>query len=168
MKPAEEKIVKAWSGQASLEMRTAMAGRILVINDAQEILELFCEILEPEGYEVIMFSFAPRELDEIERLRPDLIILDVIFGSERLGWQLLQKLKMHRSTNTIPVIVCTAATREVRDIEGYLQAQGIQLVPKPFDIDALLLAVERAFQVSEHAGQTLLNRPDDSARETNQ
>ncbi len=128
-----------------------MATRIMVINDTQEILDLFRQILEPEGYEVILSSFAPNELQEIERHQLDLLILDLIFGDERPGWQLLQKLRMHRSTQKIPVIICTAAIREVREIEGYLHAQGVEVVPKPFDVDALLAAVERALQLPKYS-----------------
>lgn len=121
-----------------------MATRVLVVNDTQEILEAFRELLEEEGYEVVLYSYAIMDMREIERILPDLIILDYIFGGERSGWQMLQKLKMHRSTEKIPVIVCTAATNAVREIEGYLQAQGITLVPKPFDIDTLLDAVKQS------------------------
>jgi DNA-binding response OmpR family regulator len=97
------------------------------------------------------------DMDEIEHITPDVIVLDYILGGEKSGWQMLQKLKMRRSTATIPVIVCTAATREVREIEGYLQAQGIALVPKPFDIDMLLDAIKRGLSATsataEHARQ---------------
>ncbi|MGH2484539.1 MAG: response regulator [Ktedonobacterales bacterium] len=118
-----------------------MAQRILVINDTPEILELFEELLAGEGYEVVLYSFATHDTDEILRHHPDLIILDYIFGGERQGWQLLQKLKMRRETAKIPVIICTAAVREVREIEGFLLAKGVGVVPKPFDIDDLLAAV---------------------------
>src|SRR5215831_14324309 len=111
------------------------------------MLELFRELLEAEGYEVALNSYAILDMDEIERIAPDVILLDYIFGGEKLGWQMLQKLKMRRTTASIPMIVCTAATREVREIEGYLQTQGIALVPKPFDIDTLLDAVKRAIVI---------------------
>jgi len=117
---------------------TAKPTRILVVNDTQEILDLFRMLLEEEGYEVILYSFAILDMQVVQHIAPDLIILDYIFGYERTGWQMLQKLKMTRSTANIPVIICTAAVREVRDIEGYLQAHGIRLVAKPFDIDELL------------------------------
>ena len=131
-----------------------MAKRILVINDTQEILELFREILEEAGYDVVLYSYAPQELREIERIQPDLVILDFIFGREKAGWQLLQKMKMRRSTAKIPVIVCTAAIREVREIEGQLKSQGVGLVPKPFDIDDLLLEVQRALEDAPHTAKT--------------
>lgn len=127
-----------------------MAVRILVVNDTQEILDLFREILEDEGYEVILYSYTIEEMAEVERIAPDLIILDYVFGYEKSGWQMLQKLKMTRTTESIPIIVCTAATREVRDIQGYLQAHGIRLLPKPFGIDELLSIVTHALQDPEH------------------
>ena len=121
-----------------------MTTRIMVINDTQEILELFRLILEPEGYEVALYSYAIRDMADIERVKPDLVIVDFFFGVERQGWQMVQKLKMNRRTASIPIIVCTAADQAVRDIEGYLQAKNIALVPKPFDIDDLLIAVKQA------------------------
>lgn len=129
-----------------------MAARILVINDTQEILELFQDLLgEEEGYDVVLFSYAPREMREIEEVHPDLIILDYIFGTEKSGWQTLQKLKMRRATASIPVIICTAAIREIREIEGYLEAKGVTVVPKPFDIDDLLSAVKKALTTKDSA-----------------
>jgi CheY-like chemotaxis protein len=126
-----------------------MPTRIMVVNDTQEILQLFREILTDEGYDVILYSYAIQDLDEIERAQPDLIILDYIFGEEQIGWQLLQKLKMHRPTAAIPVVVCTAAAQKVREMEGYLQSKGIGLVLKPFDIDDLLRAVAQALRTRD-------------------
>ncbi|HEX6818555.1 MAG TPA: response regulator [Ktedonobacterales bacterium] len=127
-----------------------MAIRVLVVNDTQEILDIFRDILQDEGYEVVLYSYTIEEMAEVERIAPDLIILDYVFGYEKAGWQMLQKLKMTRATENTPIIVCTAATREVRDIQGYLQAHGIRLLPKPFDIDELLITVKLALQDPQH------------------
>lgn len=122
-----------------------MAARILVINDSPDILELFRDILEGEaGYEVVLRGLAFRDIREVEQVKPDLIILDYLFGNERPGWQMLQLLKMHRSTAQIPVIICTAAIREVVDIEADLLSHDVRLVHKPFDIDDLLSTVTEA------------------------
>lgn len=118
-----------------------MAQRIMVINDTQEILELFEDLLTEEGYEVVLYSFGIRDLTEVKRVVPDLIILDLLFGGEDVGWQMLQKLKMSRSTARIPIIICTAAVKSAQEMEGYLKSKGIGLVLKPFDIEDLLAAV---------------------------
>ena len=133
---------------------------IMVVNDTQEILDLFREILTDEGYEVALYSYAIQDLDEIERVKPDLIILDYIFNQEQIGWQMLQKLKMRRSTESIPVIVCTAAVRQAHEMEGYLQSKGIGLVLKPFHIDDLLRAVRTALRVRED-GSSLVGESGD-------
>ncbi len=135
-----------------------MAARIMVVNDTPEILDMFLDLLHNEaGYEVVVYSYAIMDMREVEGVAPDLIILDYIFGRENLGWQMLQKLRMGRKTANIPVIVCTAATKEVHEIEGYLQSQGIRVVPKPFDIDALLETVKLALADPQHDA-ALLNR----------
>lgn len=127
--------------------------RILVVNDTKEILELFRDFLQKElGHQVTMMSFAPDELDRIEDEKPDLIIIDFIIGDREMeGWQLLQKLRMSRTTAKIPIIACTAAVRQVRESEAYLLEQGIEVVLKPFSLDQLEEAVRRALGLVEGA-----------------
>jgi len=132
--------------------------RILVVNDTKEILELFRDFLEKElGHQVTMMSFAPDELDRIADEKPDLIIIDFIIGDREMeGWQLLQKLRMHRPTAKIPIIACTAAVRQVRESEAYLLEQGIEVVLKPFSLDQLEGAVLRALGLE---GRTASPKP---------
>jgi DNA-binding response OmpR family regulator len=133
-----------------------MAARILVVNDTQEILELFRMILEGEGgYEVILSGFPMQEIEDVEQIKPDLIILDLVFGSEKTGMQMLQMLKMKRSTQSIPVIICTAALDLVREQEGYLNSQGVHLIYKPFDIDHLMTSVKRLLESHEHVSSAV-------------
>ena len=124
-------------------MSGARQRHLLVVNDTPEILDLFREILEEEGYRVSLSSYAFRDLDDIKCDRPDLIVLDFIIGDENHGWQLLQKLKMDRETASIPIIVCTAATDLVRELEGQLREKGVGIVLKPFDTDDHLLEVNQ-------------------------
>ncbi len=127
-----------------------MTQRILVVNDTQEILELFRMILEGEGYEVILSGFPIQKIHDVEVINPDLIILDFVFGDQKVGWQMLQMLKMQRSTESIPIIVCTAALDIVREQEGFLVSQGIHVIYKPFDIDHLITNVKQLLESHEH------------------
>jgi DNA-binding response OmpR family regulator len=127
-----------------------MGACILVVNDTQELLELFRMLLEAEGYKVVLAGFPIQQISDIEDINPDLIILDLVFGDQKTGWQMLQMLKMKRSTASIPVIVCTAALSAVREQEGYLVSQGVHVVFKPFDIDQLLTHVKQLLETHEH------------------
>jgi DNA-binding response OmpR family regulator len=133
-----------------------MAARILVVNDTQEILELFRMLLEEEeGYDVVLSGFPIQQVKEIEHIKPDLIILDLVLGDEKTGMQMLQMLKMQRSTATIPVLVCTAALQIVREQEGYLVSQGVHVVYKPFEIDDLMANVKQLLGSQEHVSSVI-------------
>jgi CheY-like chemotaxis protein len=124
------------------------AKHILVINDTKEILDLFKVLLEEEGYQVSLDNFSALDagvkLEEVKRLQPDALVLDFIIGGEPLGWQFLQLLKMDRGTKSIPVVICTAAVRQVEELESHLRTMGVETVLKPFDIDHVLTALARA------------------------
>jgi DNA-binding response OmpR family regulator len=133
-----------------------MKPRILVVNDTQEILELFRMLLEEEeGYDVVLSGFPIQQVKEIEHIKPDLIILDLVLGDEKTGMQMLQMLKMQRSTATIPVLVCTAALQIVREQEGYLVSQGVHVVYKPFEIDDLMANVKQLLGSHEHISSVI-------------
>ena len=136
---------------ASAKSTVADRKRIVVINDTKEILELFRDVLEGElGHEVILMSFAPDELSRIVDSDPDLLIIDFVIGDREMeGWQLLQKMRMHRATAGIPIVACTAAVKQVRESEAYLLEQGIEVVLKPFTIEQLESAVQRALQLDD-------------------
>jgi DNA-binding NtrC family response regulator len=118
--------------------------KIMVVNDTSDILELFREILTDEGYEVITHSFEIHTLEPVEAVMPDLVIVDQIFGEEKPGWQLIQLLRMTRRTENIPIVVCSGALKQVQELESHLKNMQIEVVAKPFRINDLLGAVERA------------------------
>jgi len=133
----------------------------MVVNDTQDILDLFRDLLEEEGYRVSLYSFAFQDLAEVKQRKPDLVILDFIIGGEAQGWQLLQKMRMDRETMSIPIIVCTAAIALIRELEGRLRDKNVGIILKPFDIDDLLREVSRALAeaatqgLEDKSGQTL-------------
>lgn len=115
---------------------------ILVVNDTEEILDLFRTILEELGHRVTAWSFSPDDLSRVTDVAPDLVILDLLMGPTELqGWALLQKMRMHPPTEDIPVIVCSAATNWVREQEGWLASNGVKVVLKPFRVTDLERAV---------------------------
>ncbi len=120
-----------------------MPAHVLVIDDDQSILELFRLILEPEGYQVTLSKSAFEDVQEVDQLKPDLIIMDFKLGRHEDGFLLLQKIKMYRPTKDIPIILCTAAVDIVVEQENVLREKGIPILYKPFDVDELLMVVER-------------------------
>jgi CheY-like chemotaxis protein len=122
---------------------------IVVINDDPAILALFDELLSDEGYTVTLDNFQRQTADllgVIREFQPDLVIMDFIIGGELKGWQLVQATKMDRRVRDIPVIICTAAVKQVTELSEQLDSVGVQVVIKPFDIDVLLDVMDRIWQ----------------------
>ena len=131
------------------------ARHILVVNDTEEILDLFRDIIEGLGHEMTAWSFSPDDLAKVTEIEPDLIILDLMLGPTELqGWALLQKLRMSPPTESIPVIVCTAATNWVREQEGWLAANAVKVVLKPFKVRHLEHAIRQAIELPDVAASS--------------
>lgn len=113
-----------------------MAARIVIIDDDEDILELFSDILKAEGYEVHLRKLIFEDLADVVHLAPHLIVLDLLLGNQREGWTFLQRLKSHLPTASLPLILCTAANL-TPDQQSYIQQQGIPILFKPFDLDEL-------------------------------
>ena len=122
---------------------------VLVVNDTEEVLELFRDIIEGMGHRMTALSYAPDDLAEVAKIKPDLAIVDLLFGAEGTGLQLVQKMRMHPPTAKIPVVICTGDVKHAREQEGWLAANGINMVLKPFEVDKLELAITKAFRLSE-------------------
>lgn len=126
-----------------------IATRIMVINDDQDILDLYELLLEDEGYEVVTSKLAFEHPIAVESLHPDLVILDLKFGTELEGWKMMQKLRMYRPTSKLPIIVSTAAVNQAREQEDHLRAEGIGIIYKPFQIEQFSQAVQQVLAAVE-------------------
>jgi CheY-like chemotaxis protein len=120
-----------------------------VVNDTEEIIELFRDIIEGMGHRISATTFAPEELAEVKKAKPDIVIVDLMMDGEARGWQLVQKMRMSPDTAEIPIVVCTAATEAVREQEGWLTANAIKIVLKPFKVDDLELAITKGLELPD-------------------
>jgi CheY-like chemotaxis protein len=120
----------------------AKAPCILVVNNSLHLLNLFHGILEGESeYDIEISNYAFESIDSVARLNPKLIILDFERAGQKEEWQLLQLLKLHDATTTIPILLCVIAVQEFREQEAHFTKQGIQLLYKPFNREELLASV---------------------------
>jgi DNA-binding response OmpR family regulator len=126
---------------------------ILAINNNPDVLSLFTDLLEDEGYRVSTQVYVDHDLPGIEATKPDLLILDYMWASEDDGWSLLQMLRMNPPTARVPIILCTGAVARVRETDGHLATMGIEVIFKPFNIEQLLETIERCLNTT---GRTAL------------
>jgi CheY-like chemotaxis protein len=119
---------------------------VLIINDTQEILSLMQELLEDEGYRVTSW-LALLDIEKVKALAPDVVVQDLLFeGMQETGWKFLQLVRLDPELARIPLILCTAAVRTVKEPEmaDQLDRLGVSVVLKPFLIEDLLSAISGA------------------------
>lgn len=126
---------------------------ILALDDSPDILSLYQEVLEGEQYHVSTGTFANHDVDQIATMCPDLVILDFIQGGDQGPLRAVEALRRDSRIGGIPVILCTGALRQVAPIRPQLKALGVQVISKPFNIDALLEAVTSLLAPVPSAGQ---------------
>ena len=110
---------------------------VLVVDDEEAIRSALCDILELEGYTVRGVANGWEALQEAERHRPELVLLDMQMPIMD-GWGFARALRERGITVTI--LVLTAATNAERWARE-IQADG--WMSKPFDLDQLITEVER-------------------------
>jgi CheY-like chemotaxis protein len=118
--------------------------RIAVINDDTAFLDLMRDLLETEGgYHALICREWEDAHGFVKEHKPALLILDIRIGGEERGWTILNLLTLDPATRHIPIIVCSAAIQSLHEHQDLLSKYGICALPKPFDLDTLLEAVER-------------------------
>ena len=109
--------------------------KILIVDDNELIIEVMTYILENKGYEVMSLHDGDEVFNQVKAGHPDLIILDDSLPGMN-GRDICQLLKLNRSTQNLPVIMCSGND----DIEESLLQKGApnDVLQKPFDINSLI------------------------------
>ena len=112
---------------------------ILVVDDDADIAR-FIEInLRLEGFDVVVARDGLEAMVEIERSRPDLVLLDVMMPRID-GVELCRQLRADTSTVSLPVIMLTAKSLSADKVVG-LTAGADDYIIKPFDTLELVARV---------------------------
>ena len=119
---------------------------ILVIDDEQDIRELVADILQDEGYSARLARNSQTAFEEINRAEPDLIILDIwLKDSEFDGIDILKRTK--RDNPNVPVVIISGHGNVEIAVAAVKQG-AYDFIEKPFNIDQLLVVIERALEAS--------------------
>lgn len=114
--------------------------RILVIEDQEDLAELYESALTKAGYDVTLAYTGEEGVAEFETRHPDAVLMDMTLP-EMHGTKVLEKIR--GLSTSVPVLVVTGETlAESRDV---CQRLGVQeYLSKPVDVNQLLRSVERA------------------------
>jgi two-component system alkaline phosphatase synthesis response regulator PhoP len=111
--------------------------KIAVVEDELSLSEMVRMNLELDGYKVVCFDNGAVAWEHFENdLNYELIILDVMLP----GMNGVEVCKRIREQSSVPILFLSAKGTTSDRIEG-LKAGGNDYIPKPFDLEELLLRV---------------------------
>jgi two-component system, cell cycle response regulator DivK len=117
-----------------------MAGeRILVVEDNEKNMKLFCDVLQATGYATLEATSGEEAVELTVAHEPALVLMDVqLPGID--GLEALARLRQDDRTAAIPVLALTAQAM-TGDRERFLEAGFDGYLSKPVDITELIQAV---------------------------
>jgi CheY-like chemotaxis protein len=115
--------------------------KILVIEDNFEIRENTSELLELEGHEIVLAINGREGINLAKQHLPDIILCDIMMP-EADGYTVFSELKDDKSTSGISFIFVTASA-EQKEIRAGLEMGANAYIRKPFQMEELILAINR-------------------------
>ena len=120
---------------------------ILVVDDHRLNAELLREMLATRGYHAIVVSSAAAAEEQIQRLAPDLILLDVIMPG-KTGYELCRELKDDPQTRLIPVVMITGLNAHEDRLKA-IEAGADDFLSKPVSPEELFTRVKSSLKLKE-------------------
>jgi CheY-like chemotaxis protein len=124
-------------------MVTAL-GRVLVVDDEPQVVEMLRELLAELGYTVETAGHGAAALQRVPEFKPDVVLLDLQMPGLS-GLQVLEVLR--RDHPGLPVVIVTGNT-DADVARGTLARGAFNYLRKPFDFDVLARVVAAAVMVA--------------------
>jgi CheY-like chemotaxis protein len=116
------------------------ASKVLLVDDEDSLRKVMRDLLEREGYVVTEARDGVQALDQVDRVGPDIIVLDLnLPGLD--GYGVLSHLRSRPATANIPVIVLTAKGDEDNEVRVF-ELGADDFLTKPFRARALSARLE--------------------------
>ena len=116
------------------------ASKVLLVDDEDSLRKVMKDLLERDGYDVTEARDGVQALDQVDRVGPDIIVLDLnLPGLD--GYGVLSHLRSRPATAGIPVIVLTAKGDEDNEVRVF-ELGADDFLTKPFRARALSARLE--------------------------
>lgn len=121
-----------------------MKGKILIVDDDQDIVTMLQDRLEASGYRTVTAGDGQRGLELVDQESPNLLLLDLCLPRLK-GMDVLRRLSQTRNMDDLPVIVMTAVGTIPDAVEAMRQG-AYDFLLKPLDKDHLMIVIQKALE----------------------
>ncbi|MFB9844469.1 response regulator [Mucilaginibacter ginsenosidivorans] len=116
-----------------------MSKHVLVVEDSEELISLYRDLLEPDGYRLSFLAGSDDIIQHITELQPDIVLLDFLIAGIN-GGELCSQIKKNPATSRIPVIMATAYPRLLNSLGHY---GWDDFIAKPFELEEFYRVIRK-------------------------
>jgi DNA-binding response OmpR family regulator len=125
---------------------------ILIVEDERDAVEMYRIVLEVEGYQVMVAYTLQAALKQLEKMKPDLILLDVALRGSS-GLDLCEKVRNDPEMADLPIVIISNLDSP-EEIKAGLDAGANVYLTKPISQDELLEAVQENLRLKSPGSNT--------------
>ena len=126
--------------------------KVLLVDDELTMVQMVADLLRQEGHEVCPFTTGQAALEALPGLMPDLLITDLYFDKTRpYGLEILRKA---REIVPPPVVIVITGFSSIETAVEAMKNGAFDYLEKPFKVDELKLAVQRALSYNAALSET--------------
>lgn len=119
--------------------------KILLIDDNARLTQIYQMIISKQGHEAVIELDSSIAFQSAKRLRPDLILLDLMM-EPLSGWDILEQIRSDPDLSDLMVIVLTGKIMTVKEAIRYgMEIDGF--IMKPLERSMLVAAIEESWEI---------------------
>jgi diguanylate cyclase (GGDEF)-like protein len=117
-------------------------GKVLIVDDAPDTLEIIHKLLSYEGYEIILASTGEEGVKRVEEERPEVVLMDINLP----GIDGTEALRRIRRVNPIQSVIMLTAFATVENAILALKEGATDFIKKPFENEHLIHIVNQSLE----------------------
>lgn len=117
-------------------------GKVLIVDDAPDTLEIIQKLLSYEGYEIILASTGEEGVKRVEEERPEVVLMDINLP----GIDGTEALRRIRRINPIQSVIMLTAFATVENAILALKEGATDFIKKPFENEHLIHIVNQSLE----------------------
>lgn len=121
---------------------------ILIVDDNPQNISVLGTLLRQENYRVIIAQNGVEALEALDKIEPELILLDILMP-ELDGFETCKQIKKNPEMEAVSVIFLTAKDNKVDMLKGF-EVGGADYITKPFNSDLLLARVKTHIKLHQY------------------
>jgi DNA-binding response OmpR family regulator len=123
--------------------------KVLYVEDEVFLAKIVSETLEGRGYEVVLENDGGKAIDQFNKEKPDVCVLDIMLPNKD-GFAIADQIR--EKDGNVPIIFLSAKSQTTDVVNGFKKGAN-DYIRKPFSIEELIVRIENLLKTKKTGGE---------------